>query len=43
MRALHISEYEIKWISRNQLSETIERISFEDNDLWGTLAEVRIS
>ncbi|ALQ68625.1 hypothetical protein [Bacillus thuringiensis] len=40
MRALHISEYEMKWISRNQLSETIERISFEDNDLWGTLAEV---
>ncbi|WP_439022302.1 hypothetical protein [Bacillus thuringiensis] len=40
MCALNNSEYEIKWISRNQLSETIERISFEDNDLWGMLAEV---
>lgn len=35
MSSLNISEYEIKWISRKQLKEKIERISFEDNDLWG--------
>lgn len=38
MSSLNISEYEIKWISRKQLNEKIERISFEDNDLWGALA-----
>ncbi|PGE66613.1 hypothetical protein [Bacillus toyonensis] len=40
MSSLNISEYEIKWISRKQLIEKIERISFEDNDLWGALAAV---
>lgn len=40
MSSLNISEYEIKWISRKQLHETMERISFEGSALWGTLAEV---
>lgn len=40
MSSLNVSEYEIKWISRNQLHETIGRISFEGNALWGALAEV---
>ncbi|MDM5433877.1 hypothetical protein QUG02_14480 [Bacillus hominis] len=40
MSSLNVSEYEIKWISRKQLHETIGRISFEENALWGALAEV---
>ena len=35
MSSLNISEYEIKWISRKQLHETMERISFEGSALWG--------
>ncbi|MEI4803561.1 hypothetical protein WAZ07_20325 [Bacillus sp. FJAT-51639] len=40
MSSLNISEYDIRWISRKQLSETIERLSFEGSAFWEALKEV---
>ncbi|MED1556941.1 hypothetical protein [Bacillus paramycoides] len=40
MSSLNISEYEIRWISRKQLNETIGRLSFEDSTFWEALKEV---
>ncbi|MEH7462317.1 hypothetical protein V7166_09580 [Bacillus thuringiensis] len=40
MSSFNISEYDIRWISRKQLSETIGRLSFEGSALWETLKEV---
>lgn len=40
MEYLDRSEYEIKWISRNQVTQTIERLSFEGCAFWEALKEV---
>ena len=40
MSSLNISEYDIRWISRKQLSETIGRLSFEGSVFWEALKGV---
>jgi hypothetical protein len=40
MECLDHHEYEIRWISRNQVTETIGRLSFEGCAFWEALKEV---
>lgn len=40
MRSLGVHTYEIKWIEKEQLSETIASLSFENSALWEVLKEL---
>lgn len=40
MSSLNIHEYEIRWISRDQVTEMIGRLSFEGSAFWEALKEV---
>jgi NADH dehydrogenase/NADH:ubiquinone oxidoreductase subunit G len=38
--ALGVHNYEIKWITKEQVAETIGKLSFENSDLWEVLKEL---
>ncbi|PGZ98581.1 hypothetical protein COE51_11025 [Bacillus pseudomycoides] len=40
MRTLGVNEYEVKWLSKNQVSDAIQRLTFEGSNLWIILEKV---
>lgn len=40
MSAMDVSEYKIKWLSIEQVSETVSQLSFENSSLWDVLKEL---
>ncbi len=40
MEEMGVQKYEIKWITKEQVSQTIDKITFEGSQLWDVLKEV---
>ncbi|MBE7105642.1 hypothetical protein FT637_22230 [Bacillus cereus] len=40
MRTLGVNEYEVKWLSKDQVSDAIQRLTFEGSNLWRILEKV---
>ncbi|MBJ8075002.1 hypothetical protein JDS92_06480 [Bacillus cereus group sp. N12] len=40
MRTLGVNEYEVKWLSKNQVSGAIQRLTFERSNLWVILEKI---
>ncbi|ULT58857.1 hypothetical protein L1999_10145 [Neobacillus drentensis] len=40
MSGLGVHNYEIKWITKGQTAETIEKLSFENSELWEVMKEL---
>ncbi|MGG0731066.1 hypothetical protein [Bacillus paramycoides] len=40
MRTLGVNEYEVKWLSKNQVSGAIQRLTIEGSNLWVILEKV---
>lgn len=38
MQKLQVQDYEIKWITKEYLTETISKLTFENSNLWAVLA-----
>ncbi len=40
MQALQVNEYDIQWVSKEQVPEIIEKLTFNDSKLWEVLSEL---